>query len=127
MSMSQPRGWDARLDPPMDIIRACVRECLDCHRVCLETVSQLQGAGALVSVSGIRLIFDCAELCRTTAGFLRGGSDLVRRACALCAEACSRCADYCEGLDGGGQQVAACAKALRRCAEACATVASLAA
>jgi hypothetical protein len=75
--------------------------------------------------AGMRQLINCADLCRTTAGFLRGGSDLLRQAAGFCAQICARSADYCDGVEDGGAQMAACAKACRRCAEACWNVAAV--
>ncbi len=103
---------------PANLTRECWRDCLDCHRICLETVAYLQTSGRAVPPSTIRLLFNCAELCQTTAKFLRGGWELIPRTCALCAEACARCAEHCDAF-ADDAQMAACAKACRRAVDAC--------
>jgi hypothetical protein len=97
----------------------CIRDCLDCHRVCLETVTYcLQQGGRHTEAAHIRLLLDCAEICQTSANFMIRGSDLHGRTCAVCAEVCRRCAEACEGF-GDDRQMRRCAEACRRCAESC--------
>lgn len=99
-------------------IQQCIDECLNCHRICLETVQHcLQKGGEHAKPEQIVLLLDCAEVCQTSANFMLRGSDLHQRTCAVCAEVCSRCAESCEAL--GGKELEACAKACRSCAESC--------
>ena len=67
----------------------------------------------------VRLLLDCAEICRTSADFMIRGSDaasahLPRPAPPICA----RCADECDRM-GEDPYMAACAEICRRCAESC--------
>lgn len=100
----------------------CIQACLDCHRACLETVSYLQAADLRIGVDQIRMLFNCAELCQTSANLLRGGVDATWRACA---DVCRRCASYCESFDDA--VLRRCAEACRACAVACERVAAIAA
>ncbi|HEV8675849.1 MAG TPA: four-helix bundle copper-binding protein [Methylomirabilota bacterium] len=107
-------------------VQECIELCLGCHRVCLETVAYLAAGGQPAEVSHIRLLFNCAEICQTSASLLRGAADLTGRTCVACAEVCERCARYCDGF-GADLQLRACADACRRCAAACRRQAALAA
>lgn len=104
-------------------IERCISECLDCHRICLQTVQHcLEKGGKHASPEHIRLLLDCAEICQTSANFMLRGSPLHRRTCAVCAEVCTRCAESCEAI--GGEQLDDCAEACRSCAESCAQMAA---
>ena len=46
--------------------------CLEAHRVCLETVSYLSTSEKPTGPEDIRLLFNTAEICRMSAGLLRG-------------------------------------------------------
>jgi Domain of Unknown Function (DUF326) len=107
-------------------VQECIELCLGCHRVCLETAAYLATGGRSAEVGQIRLLFNCAELCQTSAGLLRGGAHLTSRTSAACAEICEWCARACDGF-GADSQLRACADACRRCAAACREVAAQAA
>ncbi|MDQ3813125.1 MAG: four-helix bundle copper-binding protein [Armatimonadota bacterium] len=107
-------------------IQQCLQNCLDCHRLCLETAMHcLPGSGLLrgeqAEAGHIRLLLDCAEICQTSANFLLRGSDLHTLTCAVCAEICDLCAVECERVEDAAMQ--ACAETCRRCAATCAAMA----
>ena len=105
----------------------CIQECLQCHSICLETLTHcLQKGGAHAEAAHIRLLLDCVEICQTSANFMLRGSDLHSRTCGVCAEVCERCAQDCERM-GDDAQMKACAEACRRCAESCRQMARTAA
>jgi hypothetical protein len=96
----------------------CIRECLECARLCEETITHcLQMGGMHAEPDHIRLLRDCVTICGTSAKFMAHGSPLHPKTCALCAEVCAECAASCERL--GGDEMKACADACRRCAESC--------
>jgi hypothetical protein len=97
-------------------LKRCIRECLDCHGVCLAMMQHCLERGG--RPAHIRLLLDCAEICRTGADFLLRESDLHVLTCGVCAQICERCADDCESF-GDDHQMLACAQACRRCAESC--------
>jgi hypothetical protein len=100
-------------------IEQCIQTCLDCHRICLETITHcLLRGGEYASEKRILLLQDCAEICDTTANFLTRNSDLHATICGTCAEVCLKCAEDCERL-GNDDLLKACAKACRQCAEYC--------
>lgn len=101
-------------------MRQCIDECLHCYATCEATITHcLQMGGKHAEASHIRLLTDCAEICRTSAGFMLRGSDLHTRTCALCAEVCRRCADDCERVDPSDQMMKDCAAQCRSCADSC--------
>jgi hypothetical protein len=103
----------------MSQIEQCIQSCLDCHRICLETITHcLLKGGEYASEKRILLLQDCAEICDTAANFMTRNSDLRATICSTCAEVCIRCAEDCERLRSD-DLVKACAKACRRCAEYC--------
>lgn len=107
-------------------IERCISECLDCHRICLETVQYcLQSGGKHASPEHIRVLLDCVEICQTSANFMLRGSNLHGRTCAVCEEVCSRCAESCQEMGDGGQMLD-CVEACRTCAESCRQMASVA-
>src|SRR5436190_238299 len=67
----------------------CIQNCLDCHRICLETVTWcLQQGGKHAGAQHIRTLLACAEICRTSADFMLLGTDLHKHTCGACAEVC---------------------------------------
>ncbi|PSF32933.1 ferredoxin [Aphanothece hegewaldii CCALA 016] len=97
----------------------CIQNCLDCHSVCLNTVTYcLQKGGMHSEVDHIRLMLSCAEICQTSADFMLLGSHFHHRTCGVCAEICEQCASDCEKM-GDDAQMKACAQICRQCAESC--------
>ncbi|HCF26386.1 MAG TPA: ferredoxin [Cyanobacteria bacterium UBA11049] len=100
-------------------MQQCIQNCLDCHSICLNTVTYcLQKGGHHAEAAHIRLLTDCAQICGTSADFMLRGSDLHAPICGACAEVCQACADECEKMGDDGQ-MKACADMCRRCAESC--------
>ena len=98
-------------------VQQCVDKCLDCYRVCRQTVMNhcLETGGEHVAPDHVRLMMNCSELCRTAADFLLSGSRMIAQVCAACAEICDACASSCENvgdMDG-------CVRACRDCAASC--------
>lgn len=100
----------------------CLRDCTECHEVCLNTASVhcLEMGGKHVEPRHFRTMLDCAQICQTSADFLLRGSDLHMHTCRACAEICEACALSCEEVEGMPECVDAC----RRCAESCRAMAS---
>ncbi len=100
-------------------MQRAVTDALDCHRVCEETIAYcLQQGGPHAEASHIRLLTDCADICRLAADFMVRSSEFHPQLCALCADVCVRCAEDCERF-AGDEQMRRCADACRRCAESC--------
>jgi hypothetical protein len=105
-------------------MRRCIEQCLACHSVCTEMVTHcLEKSGKYADVDQIRLLLDCAEICRTSAGFMMRGSDLHALTCGVCAEVCERCAIACEKM-ADDPAMKRCAEECRRCAVSCRQMAS---
>jgi uncharacterized protein DUF326 len=99
-------------------MESCIRECLSCHSICLETVSRsLEEGGQHAEPKPITVLLDCAAICQTSADFMLRGSDLYALTCATCAEICEACARECERFNHAFLQ--RCAEACRRCADSC--------
>ncbi|MBI2708606.1 MAG: four-helix bundle copper-binding protein [Actinobacteria bacterium] len=97
---------------------------LDCHTVCLETVTHcLTKGGDHARPDHIVLLLDCAEICQTAANFMTRDSELHGLTCRVCAEICESCAQSCEQL-GDDDEMRRCAEACRRCAESCRAMAA---
>ena len=97
---------------------ACGQICLDCLRICSETISGcLSKGGKHAHVGQITVLMDCILVCETTANFLNRGSELSTKICEVCVEACERCAKSCEGW--GDAEMDKCADECRSCAEGC--------
>lgn len=102
----------------------CIRNCLDCHRICLETVPHcLSKGGAHAEAAHIGLLLDCVDICRTSADFMIRKSRFHSSTCGVCAEVCAACADDCDRMDDD-PAMRRCAEACRRCAESCRAMAS---
>ena len=95
----------------------CIRECLRCHHVCLETAMNhcLKMGGEHTEPKHFRLMINCAEICQTSANFMLSGSELHSLTCGVCAEVCRQCAESCARLEG----MEDCAAECRKCAETC--------
>jgi hypothetical protein len=98
----------------------CIENCTNCHRVCLETAARhFNGEAApKLEEKHVRLLLDCAEICRTSADFMIRGSEVHAHTCQACATICESCADACDQM-GTDPYMAACAEICRRCAESC--------
>ena len=105
----------------------CIENCTNCHRICLETTARhfAGEASPKLEEALVRLLLDCAEICRTSADFMIRGSIMHPHTCRACAEVCSRCADECDRM-GEDPYMAACAEICRRCAETCREMAATA-
>ncbi len=118
----------------MDIIQAepvviggmprCIDERLTCHRHCLETAAHLLSKGRSGESELAVKLWDCADICQTSANLMLRGSALVARTCETCAEVCELCAREC-GRFVDDVRLQDCAVACRRCAASCRDMADL--
>ena len=100
----------------MDFQQA-VTQALECHRICEETITHcLQKRGKHAEAAHIRLLTDCADICRMAADFMVRGSEFHPQVCAVCADMCERCAVDCERFSDD-ELMARCAQACRECAQ----------
>ena len=106
-----------------DPMLACIQNCQDCHRACLQTLTYcMQQGGRHARPDHLRLLMDCAEICLVSANFMLRASDLHRHTCAACAEVCRRCAADCAAM-GDDTRMKALADTCRHCADSCAAMA----
>jgi hypothetical protein len=102
-----------------DVTSRAINDALECSRICEETLSYcLQQGGRHVEAEHIKLLVDCAEICRTAAAFMARGSRHDAGLCRVCALVCQACADDCARFSGD-KKMMRCAEACRRCAESC--------
>jgi hypothetical protein len=115
------------MEQPMNgEMEQCIENCLDCHRVCEETVAYCtQMGGKHIEPTHLRILHDCAQVCITSADFMLRGSEFHPRVCGICAEVCDRCAESCASMNDDAQ-MQACAEICRRCAESCRQMAGMA-
>ena len=105
----------------------CIDECTACHAVCLATIQHCLGKGGKHAARDhIRLLADCAQICRTSADFMIRGSELHHFTCGACAEICRRCEEACRSMGASDDMMRQCADACARCAESCERMASTA-
>lgn len=101
-------------------MEACIRNCTDCHHICLELVPHcLNMGGEHAAPAHITLLLDCAQSCATGADFMIRNSQYHGQACGFCAQVCEACAADCERLAGDDAMMRDCAEACRRCAQSC--------
>lgn len=101
-------------------LQECINNCLNCHKVCLETIERcLEAGGRHSAAAHIRLLRDCAQICLTSADFMIRMSNFHPQTCGVCADICDRCAADCEQLAEGDDFMKQCADVCRRCAESC--------
>ena len=97
----------------------CIEACSDCARICLQTLTThcLPQGGKHAEAQHIKVMLDCAEICRTSAAFLSRESEFHGVTCGVCSQICIACAESCERI--GGEQMKKCAQTCRQCAESC--------
>ncbi|MBV9996621.1 MAG: four-helix bundle copper-binding protein [Caulobacteraceae bacterium] len=97
--------------------RECIRALAECHAVCVTeaTVRCLETGGEHARPQHLRLMADCAAVCRLASDFLVQKSQFQHRICVLCADICEVCAADCEKLG----QMEECREACRRAAALC--------
>lgn len=97
---------------------SCIQACNDCADACDYCAAAcLTEDNVQMMAACIALDVDCANICRTAAGFMARDSEFAGGICQVCAEVCDRCGDECAKHDAPHCQ--ACAEACRRCAEEC--------
>jgi hypothetical protein len=106
-------------DRQSDAMRACIENCLNCYSVCAQTSAHclIQG-GRHAEASHLRLLHDCAEICRTSADFMLRGSELHAVTCGGCAVICGRCGRSCRSM-ADDEQMVRCAEVCERCEKTC--------
>jgi hypothetical protein len=101
----------------MASMQDCITDCLDCHSVCLSTITHcLHKGGEHAAPDHTRLLQDCAEICITSADFMLRGSSIHQMTCPICAGVCEMCAEDCTRL-ADDETMVLCAETCRRCAQ----------
>jgi hypothetical protein len=113
MEKQQVEGQEGQQDD----MRSAVEVTARCGHMCLGSAVSycLEQGGEHAGQAHMRLMLDCAEICRSTSAFMVTGSPYLRDVCAVCAEICEDCAASCERLGGMEECVQAC----RECAATC--------
>jgi hypothetical protein len=102
-----------------DAAELCKERCLECERVCQETLAHCTDMGGKhVEGEHLRLMIDCADICHTTASFVMHRSEFMGAEAQVCGEVCARCAASCERV-GADEHMKGCVDACKRCADAC--------
>ncbi len=97
----------------------CIQTCLDCYRVCEDTVAHCLSKGEEHAARyHIQLMIDCIELCKLSSDFMIRNSPFSVRLCKICADVCRQCADNCAEFSDDDQMLT-CADVCRQCAIVC--------
>lgn len=97
---------------------SCEKNCLECFRVCNETLrSCLEKGGEHSNAEHINMLIDCARICQTSADFLSRGSDFHRVTCEACKKICEKCAEDCRKMND--KEMIYCAEVCEKCVESC--------
>lgn len=105
-------------------LRSCIDECQSCHQVCVETLAHcLTMGGEHTKAEHIRLLIECAQICKTSVYFMLRRSPEHGDVCRTCADVCEECAQSCEEMEG--DEVKRCADQCRRCAKSCREMAKM--
>lgn len=111
---SSPKAGEMSAD-----MQQCIQNCLDCFRVCVETIEYcVKQGGHHTEPDHLRIMADCKDICLTSANFMMRQSDLHKKTCGVCAEVCQRCGDDCAKM-GDDATMKRCADTCHRCAESC--------
>lgn len=105
----------------MDLSR-CIDLCTESHRQCVQAAihALAKGSppvGAHPERDHIRLLWDCSDVCRTSADFMSRGSPFHHQTCRVCAAVCEACAEAC--LKADDPIMTRCAEVCRACATSC--------
>ncbi|MDP2345131.1 MAG: four-helix bundle copper-binding protein [Deltaproteobacteria bacterium] len=99
----------------------CIDRCLAGFRECEVNVPRSVDKGH--AVEHVRLLLDCAEICRASAGFLMRESEHHALICNVCAQLCEDCAQSCLAFHGD-VDLERCADVCQTCVESCRAMAS---
>lgn len=97
----------------------CIDNCLECHRVCLETALHCFQRNQYLGRGFTSLLLGCSQICAINADLVEHYGGCHANICAECADICTECAAECERLADGDPQMLRCAKLCRRAAYFC--------
>jgi len=100
-------------------ITKCIKNCLNCSRVCLETLARClsNGKNGMASGKHLSALQLCADTCQLSARMMIADSEFHHQACELTFEVATACAELCERFEDA--EMVHCADVCRRCAESC--------
>ena len=107
-----------------DTLLRCAEECLDCGASCTACADASLSESDVLELRGvIRVCFDCADVCNSTARIATRQTSpdirLIRAAVKACATACFACAVECDRHAARHEHCRLCAEVCRRCKAAC--------
>jgi hypothetical protein len=95
-------------------------EYMNSYKACQEAFTHCTDKGGKhADGEHLRMLLDCAEICRITALLHGHRSELCAAESAVCMDACARCAASCERVASDDPKMKACAEQLRQCTKAC--------
>jgi hypothetical protein len=101
-------------------IAACIPEGLECHQVCMETLTYCLHKGEdYAEASHLQLLLDCSQICLTAVDFMTRGSDIVCRISEIAAYICERTATSCERWADTDETMKRCRDVCRQAGESC--------
>ncbi len=101
-----------------EAITECIDSCVECEKVCKETVIHcLHHGGEHSAPKHIGTIKDCAATCRASADLMITNSPFHKEMCGLCHRTCTACAEECEKFEE--EFMKECAKVCLECAKSC--------
>jgi len=110
--------WGTHTEMVM-VTSQCIDECLKCHRLCGDTVTQcLLIGGAYARPELIRLLWDCAQICQTTADFMLRKSSFQLQASNLCIDICTQVTEVLAEFEDD-RMMRVCIISNQRCAAIC--------
>lgn len=101
-------------------VAACIPECLECHRICMETLTYCLRKGEdYAEADHVHLLLDCSQICLTAVDFMTRDSDVVSQISEIAAYLCEKTAVSCERWGDSDSQMKRCMEVCRRCGECC--------
>jgi hypothetical protein len=103
-------------------VRKCIEMASMCHYTCVEGMIYSARKGCsdeakYASPDHLRLMTDCADICKACSDIVSRGADYASLICGPCADICEKCAGSCEQFDDA--KLKECANLCRQCAEVC--------
>lgn len=96
--------------------RACIEAFQTCEQLCLRTLPFVcNEISRPLQADLVRVILDCAEMCRLAANFLVRDSEHYIRVCREASEICGDLATHCEAVEGLGGLHSVCDECVAAC------------
>lgn len=101
-------------------VTTCITECLECHRICMETlIYGLRKGGDYADADHAQLLLDCSQICLTAVDFMTRDSNVVHRISEITSYLCEKAAVSCERWASSDAKMKQCMDQCRRCGECC--------